>query len=323
MPVRSTISCVTEPIPQLNPATARKIFIRQMIFFAALLALAALENTFTALADSARGGHPLRVWEPTVWEVSSNSMTWVLVPLMAWWLVHFPFTRETWWRSVPAHVVGAVVFSLTHTVAMVLLRQWAYRLMGKRYDFGPFWDNWIYELRKDSLTYLVIVGGLMAFRTYGLWLDARAARAGDTVFAADATAAGAESAAPSPLDGSILPAAADPVAAAAPLNRLIVRKRNREFILDAADIDRIDADGNYVVVHSGGESYRMRDSLEGLAKRLGEQRFARVHRAHVVNIDRIREIQPWDHGDYRIVLKDGSFVNFSRCYRNRLQYLFQ
>ncbi len=294
---------MTDPITQLKPATARKIFIRQMIFFAALLALAALENIFTTLADSARVGHLLRAWEPTVWEVSSNSVTWVLVPLMAWWLANFPFTRETWWRSVPAHVVGAVVFSLTHTVVMVLLRQLAYWLMGERYDFGPFWDNWIYELRKDCLTYLVIVGGLMAFRTYGLWLDARAARAGDTVLAADAKA----------VDAGV----------AMPLDRLIVRKRNREFILDAADIDRIDADGNYVVVHSGGESYRVRDSLEALAKRLGEQRFARVHRAHVVNINSIREIQPWDHGDYRIVLKDGSFVNFSRRYRSRLQYLFQ
>jgi len=307
MPARSTISRVTEPIPELNPATAHKIFIRQMIFFAALLGLAALENIFTTLADSARGGHPLRVWEPTVWEVSSNSVTWALVPLMAWWLAHFPLTRETWWRSVPAHVVGAVVFSLTHTVAMVVLRQLAYRLMGERYDFGPFWDNWIYELRKDCLTYLVIVGGLMAFRTYGLWIDARAARAAEPVGAhAGAADAGVADA-----------------GVAVPLNRLIVRKRNREFILDAADIDRIDADGNYVVVHSGGESYRVRDSLDGLAKRLGEQRFARVHRAHVVNIDRIREIQPWDHGDYRIVLKDGSFVNFSRRYRSRLQYLFQ
>jgi hypothetical protein len=328
MPFRSTISRVAEPIPQLSPATARKVFIRQMIFFAALLSLAALENTFTDLADSARGGHPLRFWEPTVWEVSSNFVNWLLVPLVAWWFAHFPFNRETWWRSVPAHVVGTMVFSLMHTVAMVLLRQLAYRLMGERYDFGPFWDNWIYELRKDCLTYFVIVCGLMAFRTYGLWLEARGARAGDSVLAADATAADAESAAPSPLDGSILPASADPIAAdpvtvAAPLNRLIVRKRNREFILDAADIDRIDADGNYVVVHSGGESYRVRDSLEGLAKRLGEQRFARVHRAHVVNIDRIREIQPWDHGDYRIVLKDGSFVNFSRRYRSRLPYLFQ
>ena len=102
----------------------------------------------------------------------------------------------------------------------------------------------------------------------------------------------------------------------------MVRKLNREFILDLGEIDRIEADGNYVVIHASGQSYRLRESLEGLARRLDEQRFARVHRAHVVNIDRIREIQPWDNGDYRILLKDGSFVNFSRRYRSRLNHLF-
>jgi two-component system LytT family response regulator len=102
-----------------------------------------------------------------------------------------------------------------------------------------------------------------------------------------------------------------------------VRKRNREFLLDVDEIDRIEADGNYVTVHAGGESYRVRESLEGLAARLGGERFARVHRAHVVNIDRIREIQPWENGDYRILLKDGSFLNFSRRYRSRLTHLFR
>lgn len=103
----------------------------------------------------------------------------------------------------------------------------------------------------------------------------------------------------------------------------MVRKRNREFILESREIDRIEADGNYVVIHAASQNYRLRDSLEGIAERLGQQRFARVHRAHVVNIDRIREIQPWDHGDYRILLQDGSFVNFSRRYRSRLSHLFR
>jgi DNA-binding LytR/AlgR family response regulator len=182
---------------------------------------------------------------------------------------------------------------------MVLLRKLVYRGAGERYDFGPFWDNWPYEYRKDFVTYVVILAALMAFRVYGLWREARAAR---------------DTSAPAPM----------PLApSAAPLGRLVVRKRNREFILDAADIDRLEADGNYVIVHAGGESYRLRESLEALSARLDEARFARVHRAHVVNIDRIREIQPWDHGDYRILLKDGSFLNFSRRYRSRLSHLFR
>ena len=49
----------------------------------------------------------------------------------------------------------------------------------------------------------------------------------------------------------------------------------------------------------------------------------RVHRGHLVNVDRIREIQPWDHGDHRILLQDGSCLNLSRRYRNRLEHLFR
>jgi len=288
----------TESPLELEPSTARKLFLRQTLFFAALLSLVALENAYTAVADHARSGNPLPLWRPMVWEYSSNLLIWLLVPLLAGWLARFPLAQQRWKRNLPAHLLATAVFSLLHTEGMVLLRQLAYRAVGEHYDFGPFWDNWLYEYRKDFVTYCLIVLTLQAFRTYGLWLDARARKQHDL-------------------------ASLDPRPANAPLGRLIVRKRNREFILDAGDIDRIEADGNYVVIHAAGESYRLRDSLEGLAGRLGEQRFARVHRAHVVNIDRILEIQPWDHGDYRILLKDGSFLNFSRRYRNRLSELIR
>jgi LytTr DNA-binding domain len=289
---------VTETTRELSPPTARKIFIWQMMFFAALLTLSALDNGYTVLADHARGGDPLPLWKAMVWEFSSHLVIWLLVPVLGWWLARFPFVRDTWWRSLPAHLLATAPFSLLHTGGMVLLRKLAYRMVGGSYNFGPFWYNWLYEYRKDCFSYCVILGALLAFRVYGLWLDARVHKEGEF-------------------------ASLDPHEKAAPLDRLVVRKRNREFILDSGDIDRIEADGNYVVVYAAGQSYRLRESLDGLARRLGEQRFARVHRTHVVNIDRIREIQPWDHGDYRILLKDGSFVNFSRRYRSRLSHLFR
>ena len=289
---------MTEAAQELNASVARKIFLWQMIFFGVLLVLSALGNGYTVLADHARGGDPLPTWKPMVWEFSSCLMIWLLVPPVSWWLGKFPLTRTDWWRSLPAHLLASAPFSLLHTAGMVLLRKLAYRSVHDSYDFGPFWDNWLYEYRKDYFSYFIIVGALLAFRIYGLWLDARG-RGTDEITSLD------------PHNGD------------SPLERLVVRKRNREFILEPGDIDRLEADGNYVVIHAGGESYRLRNSLEGLTRRLGEQRFARVHRTHVVNIDRIREIQPWDHGDYRIVLKDGSFVNFSRRYRSRLTYLFR
>ncbi len=285
-------------LEELSPATARRIFLWEMLFFAVLLTASAVDNSYTVAADRAGMGYPLPLVVPMVWEFSSHLLTFALIPLLAWWLARFPFTRENWWRSVPAHVLATAPFSLAHVEGMILLRKLLYWLAGHHYDFGPFWDNWLYEYRKDFLTYWSILGTLLAFRVYGLWLDAREQKKGEL-------------------------ASLDPQEHNAPLDRLVVRKLNREFILNSGDIDRIDADGNYVIIHAAGQRYRLRDSLDGLAKRLGEQRFARVHRTHVVNIDRVREIQPWDHGDYRILLKDGSFVNFSRRYRSRLGHLFR
>lgn len=301
----------------LSPQTARKVFVWQMVFFGFILTLAALDNTYTVLADRARVGDSLPLWKPMVWEFSSNLVTWLLIPAIGWWLARFPLTREAWWRSLPAHVLATAPFSCLHTAAMVVLRKVSYGLAHDVYDFGPFWDNWGYEYRKDALTYAVIIGALLGFRVYGLWLDVRA-RAVTTHALADNAHAQADNGHARADNGIVTPEQRE---ADAPATRVMVRKRNREFILDSVDIDRIDADGNYVVIHAAGESYRLRDSLEGLVRRLGEQRFARVHRGHVVNIDRIREIQPWDHGDYRILLKDGSFVNLSRRYRSRLNEL--
>jgi len=282
----------------VNSATDRKIFTLQMSVVGLILLLTAIGNSYTSASDHARAGHPVPLWQPVVWEFSSTLMLWLLVPLVNRMIDRFPLTRATWWRSLPAHALATAPFSLLHVVGMVLLRIAAYSTVGLHYTFSPFWIEWRYEFGKDALTYAMLVAGLPAFRVYALWLL--------TKFHKPMS--------PAPL--------AAPTQAPAPMDRLVVRKRNREFILEAAEIDRIESAGNYVLVYATGESYRMRDSLEGVLRRLGEQRFARVHRTHVVNISRIREIQPWDHGDYRIVMKDGSFVNFSRRYRSRLSHLF-
>ncbi|HEU5398558.1 MAG TPA: LytTR family DNA-binding domain-containing protein [Gammaproteobacteria bacterium] len=289
---------MSDAVHDLKPATARRLFPWQMAFFAALLGAAALSNTYSTVYDYARGGGHIDFWRPLTWESSSCFCLWLLIPAMYWWLGRYPLSGASWLKNLPAHLIATLPISLAHVTGMVGLRHAVYRLMGERYDFGAWWPNWFYEYRKDFVAYWLIMAGLLAFRFYGLWMDAREASAGDAA----------------PRDTS---------SRDVPLERLVVRKLNREFILDLGEVDRIEADGNYVLIHAGGQSYRLRESLEGLAKRLDEQRFARVHRAHVVNIDRIREIQPWDHGDYRIVLKDGSFVNFSRRYRNRLNHLFQ
>ena len=285
---------MSDAVHDLKPTTARRVFLWQMAFFALLLTLSAVSNTYTVVDDHARDGQQLQLWRPAVWEGSSHLMVWCLIPLMVWWLRYFPVARGTLWRSLPAHILATLPFSLLHVEGMLLLRKLIYLAVGEPYDFGPFWSNWPYEFRKDFVMYWMVLAVLLAFRYYGMWMDAREHPAP----AVDA-----------PPDG-------------VPLERLVVRKLNREFILNIEDIERIEADGNYVSLYVRGTAYPLRESLVTLEKKLDQKRFARVHRGHIVNIDQIREIQPWDHGDYRIVLKDGSFVNFSRRYRSRLNHLF-
>ncbi|HEX7129435.1 MAG TPA: LytTR family DNA-binding domain-containing protein [Rhodanobacteraceae bacterium] len=281
----------------------RRLLVRQVLIFGGIVAAICTVNVFTALTDHARSGDPLRWWEPVVWEYSSAILLWALIPFVAWLYRRAPITSHTWRWALPLHLAVTPVFSLVHVGGMVLLRKLSYGLLGGHYRFGPWLSDWVYEYRKDLIAYILILGALQAFRTYRLWLESQAAP----------TPAAAET-----VPGAVGPPASEP----APLERLVVKKLNREFILNTAEIDRIDADGNYVTIHAQGTTWPLRESLSGLERKLDPKRFARVHRGHIVNLDRIREIQPWDSGDYRIVLADGSHVNFSRRYRSRLPQLF-
>jgi hypothetical protein len=309
-------------IQQLKPATARQVFLAQMAFLAVLLSAIAISNVFTAIADRADYGVRLAAWKPITWEFSSVFCLWLLVPAIGWWLRQFPLVHGGWLRSLPAHLIATLPFSLAHVAGMTVLRELVYRGMGAHYDFGPWWPNWVYEYRKDFTTYWLLLVALVAFRLYGLWVDSRefSATAQQQEPAAGSAAAGGP-AVSEPAAGD--DAAKESTAEDSPLERLVVRKLNREYIIAVGAVDRIEADGNYVNVYAQGTMYPRRESLAALEKKLDGRRFVRVHRGHLVNVDRIREIQPWDHGDYRIVLQDGTCVNLSRRYRDRLQRLLR
>lgn len=296
-----------DTVQVLKPATARMVSRWQMAFLAVLLSIIAISNVFTAIADRARDGVNLTAWEPITWEFSSVVCLWLLVPAIGWWLKQFPLVHGGWARSLPAHLLATLPFSLLHVSGMIGLRDLVYRLMGLQYHVGPWWPNWVYEYRKDFIAYWLLLVCIVAFRLYGLWRDSR-----------ESLAAPAHQG-PVPSDA----AASESAAADTPLERLVVRKLNREYIIAVADIDRVEADGNYVTVYAQGSAYPRRESLAALEKKLDARRFVRVHRGHLVNVDRIREIQPWDHGDYRILLHDGTCVNLSRRYRERLQHLLR
>jgi two-component system, LytTR family, response regulator len=101
--------------------------------------------------------------------------------------------------------------------------------------------------------------------------------------------------------------------------RLLVKEDGRTRLVPVDDIDRIEAAGNYVRVHAGGASHLLRESMAALEPKLDPRRFVRVHRSAIVNVARIREIQPWFRGDLVLILRDGARVTLSRTYRERLR----
>jgi two-component system, LytTR family, response regulator len=113
----------------------------------------------------------------------------------------------------------------------------------------------------------------------------------------------------------------DVQAARKPLQRVVIKSEGRVFFVRVEDIDWIEAAGNYLRLHVGRETHLLRETMNGLEGRLDPAQFVRIHRSTMVQFDRIRELQPWFHGDYRVLLRDGTELTLSRGYRQKLQEL--
>lgn len=98
------------------------------------------------------------------------------------------------------------------------------------------------------------------------------------------------------------------------VRRLFIPNDGRSFFVATREVARLESDGNNVVVHTARGVHTLRATLESLEARLDPAQFARVHRSHVVNIDDIAEIHSWFHGDYKILMRDGTEIAWSRRY---------
>ena len=103
------------------------------------------------------------------------------------------------------------------------------------------------------------------------------------------------------------------------LERFVIKSGGRVFFVRAADIDWIEAAGNYVKLHVGTESHLFRETMNAIESQLDADNFFRIHRSHIVNIERVKELQPWFNGEYVVFLKSGTRLTLSRGYREKLQ----
>lgn len=99
------------------------------------------------------------------------------------------------------------------------------------------------------------------------------------------------------------------------LRRVLVHHENKAYLIPVERIDRVEADRNYVRLHSGAKSFTLRGNIGALAERLDPEKFLRINRSEIVRLDAVKELQPWFHGDYRVIMGDGTTLMWSRRYR--------
>ena len=101
--------------------------------------------------------------------------------------------------------------------------------------------------------------------------------------------------------------------------RFVIKSGGRVFFVRAEEIDWIEAAGNYVKLHVGNEAHLLRETMNSLEAQLDPDVFYRIHRCHIVNIERVKELQPWFNGEYVVFLRSGARLTLSRGYREKLQ----
>lgn len=107
------------------------------------------------------------------------------------------------------------------------------------------------------------------------------------------------------------------------VSRFPVKANGEIYFVRAEDVDWIDAEGNYVTLHAAGRRHLVRDTIKSLERRLDPAKFVRVHRSAIINIERLRKLQPYFHGEYVITLQDGTTLTSSRTFSDRLRALLE
>jgi two-component system, LytTR family, response regulator len=104
--------------------------------------------------------------------------------------------------------------------------------------------------------------------------------------------------------------------------RLLVKENRKIFFVKTSEIRWIEAAGDYVQIYTENKFHLINDSLSSLENKLDPKTFIRIHRSSIVNVDYIKEFQPYFNGEYKIILKNGEVLKLSRTYKDKIKELF-
>ena len=241
----------------------RKQFLLSLAAVAALVGTSNTINVFTILHDRPQ----YELVEPIILEGSS----WATIVMSVWipWLAYRtaePQSRPLWWIAA-IHIAGALAFSLAHVAGFVFIRQAAYWAIGSHYGYEPLTSDFLYEFRKDALSYVVIIA---IFWGVGRFL--RSESPGQ----------------PAPI---ALPAMFD------------IRDGARLTRVRIDDILAVTSADNYVeFVLRDGRRLMMRKALSAIESELGPRGFLRTHRSWLINACQMTALKPEGSGDYSVEL---------------------
>jgi DNA-binding LytR/AlgR family response regulator len=253
-------------------------------FFMAFLVVGIL----SMITEQSRTSADLEVAQNALYESSSIFVILALYPLMRLAVNYAAPGQHDWRRIIAVHAGFCLAFSIIHIIAMVAIRKAVFLLA---FDGSYiFTDNllreFIYEFRKDAVTYSLIV----FFITFGRQLEQQRRE----------LAAAREDARKS--------------------QKLTLKSGGRSIFIDAASVVWAKSASNYVEVKANGETHLARATLGAIENQLADAGASavRVHRSWVVNADHIKKIDPTGEGDVRIEMNDGTVAPGSRRYRDRL-----
>ncbi|MGX5831914.1 LytTR family DNA-binding domain-containing protein [Mesorhizobium sp. 43Arga] len=253
---------------------------------AAGVAVIDLSNVFTLVHNSLHHGPGVALWIPSVAEASSG-----LSALAAVWIIASALRlaspgRMHWGGVALVHALASLCFSAQHVLGMVALREAIYGVMGAHYQFAL--GDWLYEYRKDVLTYVIIAACLAAFRSRAVSAKREAAPRFETepVFDIDMGA--------------------------------------RKIRVPLRAVLALHAAGNYVeVLLEDGRRPLVRGTLSSYAERLVPSGFERTHRSWLVNRARVTGLRPAGSGDMHLDLPGGCEAPLSRRFPEALRRLKQ
>jgi len=246
-------------------------------------------NATSEIMEAQRNGAPLpfSLWEPFVWEYSSAISTMLLLPAISYLLAKFSINWQALARTFGVYLLASLAFSLSHIGIMVGLREVIYWTQSGHYDFGVSLFEFGYEYRKDLWSFILLV---MMFKCYQ-YISSQLLGEASTIADSDETS---------------VPTV---------IERLLVKKLGKEFIIRVGDIEWLESSGNYVNLHIKGRIYPMRTTLTALMTKISAQGFCRIHRSYAINLNEVLHITSLSSGDSEVQLNNGKLLNLSRRYK--------